>query len=157
MFKEDASGLAVKLVRRKQQDSLSKRKATGKKTRGRPAQKTPTRGMELQSDQKREKNSAATSGSATDLGSSRSENLASSSKRNNQKATPEAKKNQHPSKLQPTPKSNRTRRSTLAGALGNPISINAVEDTLQSSLLLIHLLIDVQAVMKRKFRNKTQA
>ena len=90
----------------------------------------PTRGMEFQSDQRREKESAVTSGSATYSGLSTSEILAPSPKRINQKTTPEAQSKQHPTKLQPTRKSNRTRQSTFAGALGNPIPINAVEETL---------------------------
>ena len=65
------------------------------------------------------------------MGSSTSENLPQSPKRVNQKATPESK--QHQSKqLKPTRRSNRARQSTLAGAMGNPIPINTVEDTLQS-------------------------
>ena len=79
--------------------------------------------MEFQSDQRREKEGAPTSGSANDSGSSTSQSLAPSPKRINQKATPEAKQKQHPTKLQPTRKSNRARQSTLGGALGNPIPI----------------------------------
>ena len=131
MFKEDASGLTVKLTRKEQENSPSKRKATVKRTGGRPAPRTPTRGLEFQSDQRREKEGAATSRSGTDSRSSTSENLALSSKRINQKATPEAKQKQHPTKL-PTRKSNRARQSTLAGALVNPFPKNVVEDTLQS-------------------------
>ena len=51
----------------------------------------------------------------------------------NQKATPGSK--QHQSKQlqsKPTRKLNRTTQSTFVGSLGNPITINAVEDTLQS-------------------------
>ena len=103
----------------------------GKRTGGRPTPKTPTRGMEFQTDQRGEKESAATSGSTTVSGSSTSENLAPTPKRVNQKATPESK--QHQSKqLKPTRRSNRARQSTLVGALGNPIPIHTVEDTLKS-------------------------
>ena len=129
MFKEDASGLAVRLTRKEQQSSPTKRKATGKRTGGRPTPKTPTRGMEFQSKKRREKESAATSGSTTDSGSSTSENLAPSTKRVNQKTTREAK--QHQSK-KTTRRSNRASVSTNAIALGDPIPINTVGVTLQS-------------------------
>ena len=132
MFKEDASGLPVKLPR-KEQNSPSKLKATGKRTGGRPTPKTPTREMEFQSDQRREKEPVATSGSTTDSGSFTSKKLAPSLKRVNQKASPESK--QHQSKQlqsKPARKLTRARQSTLVGALGNPILINALEDTLQS-------------------------
>ena len=89
--------------------------------------------MEFQSDQRREKESAATSGSSTFSGSSTSENLAPSPKRIIIKATPKAKQKQQLTKQQPTRKSNRARQSTLASALGNSIPINAVEDTLQTT------------------------
>ena len=94
MFKEKASGLPVKLTRKK--NSPSKRKATGKRTGGRQTSKTPTRVMEFQfqSDQRREKERAVTSGSTTDSRSSMSENLAPSPKRASQKATPESKQHQ---------------------------------------------------------------
>ena len=118
---------------RKEQNSPSKRKAKGKRIGERPTPKTRTRGMEFQSDQRREKERAATSGSTTDSGSSTSESLALPPKRVNQKATPESKQYQSKQlQSKPTRKSTRARQSTLAGALGNPITINAVEDTLQS-------------------------
>ena len=133
MFKEDASGLPVKLTQKEQQNSPSKLKATGKRTGGRPIPKTLIRGIEFQSDQRQEKERAAIFGSTTNSGSSTSKNLAPSPMRVNQKATPGSK--QHQSKQlqsKPTRKLNRTTQSTLVGSLGNPIPINAVEDTLQS-------------------------
>ena len=89
--------------------------------------------MEFQSDLRREKESADTSGSTTDSGSSTSENLAPSPKRANQNATPESKQQQS-KQVKPTRRSNRARQPTLAGALGNPIPINTVEDTVQSPI-----------------------
>ena len=89
--------------------------------------------MEFQSDLRREKENADTSGSTTESGSSSSENLAPSPKRVNQNATPESKQQQS-KQVKPTRRSNRARQPTLAGALGNPIPINTVEDTLQSPI-----------------------
>ena len=65
IFKEDASGLPVKLTQKEQQNSPSKRKVTGKRTGGRPIPKTLIRGIKFQSDQRQEKERAATFGSTT--------------------------------------------------------------------------------------------
>ena len=103
IFKEDASGSPVKLTRKEQQNSPSKRKETGKGTGGRPAPRAPTRGMEFQSETRREE--SATSLSSNGSGSSTSENIASSPKRINKKKTPDNVKQ----KQQPTRKSGRAR------------------------------------------------
>ena len=121
-FKEDASGLPVKLTRKEQRNIPSKRKATEKRTGGRLAPRTPTRGMEFQSETRQEE--STTSLSSNYSGSSTSENIAPSPKRLSKKKTPENSKQ----KQQPTRKSGRARQSTLAGALGNPILTNAAED-----------------------------
>ena len=81
MFKEDASGLPVKMTREEQQ-SPAIRKATGKRTGGRPAPRTPTRGMEFQSETRREE--SGTSISSNDSGSSTSEKIAPSPKKDKQ-------------------------------------------------------------------------
>ena len=105
MFKEDASGLPVNLTRKEEQTSPPKRKPTGKRTGGRPAPRTPTRGMKLQSETRREE--SATSLSSNDLGSSTLENIAPSPKRINKKKTPDNMKQ----KQQPTRKSGWARQS----------------------------------------------
>ena len=99
MFKEDeTTGLPVKQTKkqlRQQTSSPTKRKAkaTGKRTRGRPTTKPQTRGMTLQTDLALEKGKTTLekseiSHSDDNRSITSSEDVAPSTKRQNQKGTP---------------------------------------------------------------------
>ena len=125
MFKEDTrTGLRIKLSNQEKAQgqgtskaSPTKRKALGKRTGGKPTRKlSTTRGMSLQTEMEKTTNTEK----EDDLSSTSEENISPSPKRQNQKITPPAIA---------TRKSIRARQATLATALGNPIPINATQNT----------------------------
>ena len=125
MFKEDTrTGLPVKLSNQEKtqgqgtsKTSPTKRKALGKRTRGKLTRKLQTpRGMSLQTEIEKKTNTEK----EDDLSFTSEENTSPSPKRQNQKITPP---------VIATRKSTRARQATLATALGNPIPINAIQNT----------------------------
>ena len=99
------------------QSQFHEKKALGKRTGGKRIRKMQRpRGMSLQTEIEQTNNAEK----EDDSSSTSEETTSPSPKRQNQKITPPATA---------TRKSTRTRQATLATAIGNPIPINAVQDT----------------------------
>ena len=144
MFKEDlGTGLTKKLTRKEQAEnneqnngeiSPTKRrnKPTGRRTGGRPCNEP--RGMSLTSMKKTSatkstnKNTIASSDTESEKSSTSSGAPEPSPKRVSRKKTPPATTSTAAITV-PTIRSVRHRQSTLAKALGDPISINTIEET----------------------------